>query len=61
MVKDFDCWHPDYDAVTVQDLIKVFMANAEKAPRLVARLTRDFPLEIVRLTTVSTWLDRSFL
>ena len=34
MVTDFDCWHPDHDAVTVQDIIKVLMANAEKAARL---------------------------
>jgi 5'-methylthioadenosine phosphorylase len=43
MVTDFDCWHPDHDAVTVQDIIKVLSANAEKAKRLVARLARDFP------------------
>ena len=43
MVTDFDCWHPDHDAVTVQDIIKVITANAEKAKRLVARLARDFP------------------
>ena len=45
MVTDFDCWHPDHDAVTVQDIIKVLTANAEKAKRLVARLARDFPRE----------------
>ncbi len=45
MVTDFDCWHPDHDAVTVQDIIKVLTANAEKAKRLVARLAHDFPRE----------------
>src|SRR3984893_14697093 len=45
MVTDFDCWHPDHDAVTVQDIIKVLVANAEKAKGLVARLARDFPRE----------------
>jgi 5'-methylthioadenosine phosphorylase len=45
MVTDFDCWHPDHDAVTVQDIIKVLTANAEKARKLVARLGRDFPRE----------------
>jgi 5'-methylthioadenosine phosphorylase len=45
MVTDYDCWHPDHDAVTVQDIIKVLTANAEKAKRLVARLARDFPRE----------------
>jgi 5'-methylthioadenosine phosphorylase len=43
MVTDFDCWHPDHDAVTVQDIIRVLNLNAEKAKGLVARLARDFP------------------
>src|SRR5208337_4622690 len=43
MVTDFDCWHPDHDAVTVQDIIRVLNTNAEKARGLVARLARDFP------------------
>src|SRR5689334_14676954 len=34
MVTDFDCWHPDHDAVTIQDIIKMLMVNAEKAARL---------------------------
>jgi 5'-methylthioadenosine phosphorylase len=45
MVTDFDCWHPDHDAVTVQDIVKVLVANAEKATQLVTRLARDFPRE----------------
>jgi 5'-methylthioadenosine phosphorylase len=45
MVTDFDCWHPDHDAVTVQDIIKILTANAEKAKRLVGRLAKDFPRE----------------
>jgi 5'-methylthioadenosine phosphorylase len=43
MVTDFDCWHPDHDAVTVQDIIRVLNANADKAKRLVARLATEFP------------------
>src|SRR5476651_2804069 len=45
MVTDFDCWHPEHDAVTVQDIIKVLLQNAERAKALVARLARDFPRE----------------
>jgi 5'-methylthioadenosine phosphorylase len=45
MVTDFDCWHPDHDAVTVQDIIRVLASNADKARGLVARLARDFPRE----------------
>jgi 5'-methylthioadenosine phosphorylase len=43
MVTDFDCWHPDHDAVTVQDIVRVLNSNAEKARALVARLAVDFP------------------
>jgi 5'-methylthioadenosine phosphorylase len=43
MVTDFDCWHPDHDAVTVQDIIRVLTSNADKAKALVVRLARDFP------------------
>jgi len=45
MVTDFDCWHPDHAAVTVQDIIKVLSANADKAKRLVARLAHVLPRE----------------
>jgi 5'-methylthioadenosine phosphorylase len=43
MVTDFDCWHPDHDAVSVEDVIRVLGMNVEKAKRLVGRLARDFP------------------
>ena len=45
MVTDYDCWHPDHDAVEVADIIKVLMQNAGKVARLVGRLARDFPKE----------------
>ena len=45
MVTDFDCWHRDHDAVTVQEIIKVLVANADRAKGLVARLARNFPRE----------------
>jgi 5'-methylthioadenosine phosphorylase len=45
MVTDFDCWHPDHDAVTVQDIIRVLSSNADKAKALVARLAKIFPRE----------------
>jgi 5'-methylthioadenosine phosphorylase len=35
MVTDYDCWHPDHDHVTVEAVIKVLHANAEKARKLV--------------------------
>ena len=38
MVTDFDCWHPDHDAVDVAAVIATLTANAGKARGLVARL-----------------------
>ena len=35
MVTDFDCWHPDHDHVTVDQVVKVLFANADKARALV--------------------------
>jgi 5'-methylthioadenosine phosphorylase len=35
MVTDFDCWHPDHDHVTVEAIVKVLLANAEKARSMV--------------------------
>jgi 5'-methylthioadenosine phosphorylase len=35
MVTDYDCWHPNHDDVTVDAIIKVLLANAEKARGLV--------------------------
>ncbi|MBS0245016.1 MAG: S-methyl-5'-thioadenosine phosphorylase [Proteobacteria bacterium] len=45
MVTDFDCWHPDHDAVTVADIVAVLVDNADRAKRLVSRLAREFPRE----------------
>ena len=36
MVTDFDCWHPDHDHVSVEQIIKVLLANADKAKMLVS-------------------------
>lgn len=38
MVTDFDCWHPDHDHVTVDQVVKVLHGNAEKARALVKAL-----------------------
>jgi 5'-methylthioadenosine phosphorylase len=35
MVTDYDCWHPDHDAVTVEQVVKMLHGNAENARNLV--------------------------
>lgn len=34
MVTDYDCWHPDHDNVTIQQIIETFSGNAVKAQKL---------------------------
>ena len=38
MVTDYDCWHPNHDDVTVEAIVKVLLANAEKARELVKKV-----------------------
>jgi 5'-methylthioadenosine phosphorylase len=35
MVTDYDCWHPGHDAVTVDMIVGVLLANAQKAKALI--------------------------
>jgi 5'-methylthioadenosine phosphorylase len=35
MVTDYDCWHPDHDDVTVEQIVKVLISNADKGRSLV--------------------------
>lgn len=38
MVTDFDCWHPEHDAVTVDQVVSVLVGNAGKARSLVRQV-----------------------
>lgn len=38
MITDYDCWHPEHDAVDVAQVVATAMANADKARALVAAL-----------------------
>jgi 5'-methylthioadenosine phosphorylase len=35
MVTDYDCWHPNHDSVTVDQIVAVLVKNAENAARVV--------------------------
>lgn len=39
MVTDYDCWHEDHGAVTVDQIVRVLLANADKARELVKAVT----------------------
>ena len=41
MVTDYDCWHPDHDAVTVDSIIKVLNTNSLNAKNLVKSIIKN--------------------
>ena len=45
MVTDYDCWHPDHDAVTVNDIIANLVKNAENAAHVVKAAVAAMPEE----------------
>jgi 5'-methylthioadenosine phosphorylase len=45
LVTDYDCWHPDHDAVTVDMVIATLMQNAKTAQQLIAEAVEALPAE----------------
>lgn len=43
MVTDYDCWHPDHDAVTVEQVVKVLNTNSGNAARVVRQAVALMP------------------
>jgi len=45
MVTDYDCWHPEHDAVTVADIIANLVQNAGNACKVVSAAVAHMPAE----------------
>lgn len=45
MVTDYDCWHPQHDSVTVDQIVSVLTKNAENAGNVVRYAVRTMPQE----------------
>ncbi len=43
MVTDYDCWHPDHDAVTVDQVIAYLNKNSENAQAVAAEAVKNVP------------------
>jgi 5'-methylthioadenosine phosphorylase len=44
LVTDYDCWHPDHDAVTVDMVIQTLTENAKTAERVLAHAVEQLPI-----------------
>ena len=40
MITDYDCWHPEHDSVTVEQIIKYLMKNAENVQTAIREVVR---------------------
>jgi len=45
MVTDYDCWHPDYDAVSVDQIVDYLNRNVENAQKIIRAAVRAMPAE----------------
>ena len=45
MVTDYDCWHPEHDSVTVDQIVAVLHKNAENACNVVKHVVTSMPKE----------------
>jgi 5'-methylthioadenosine phosphorylase len=43
MVTDYDCWHPQHDAVTVNAIIEYLQRNVENSQRILLKAIRAMP------------------
>ena len=42
MVTDYDCWHEDHDDVSVDQVIKTLLENAEKAKKMIVEVVKVY-------------------
>jgi 5'-methylthioadenosine phosphorylase len=45
LVTDYDCWHPQHDAVTVTEVIENLKKNSENAQKIIQASVKRLPLE----------------
>jgi 5'-methylthioadenosine phosphorylase len=71
MVTDYDCWHEDHDDVSVDQVIKTLVGNAEKAKKMIVEVVKNFEefidpkdpanncLDTALITDRSHWTDET--
>lgn len=59
MVTDYDCWHPDHDAVTVDQIITNLVKNSENAARVLVEALHAMP--VARKCTCGSALKNAIL
>ncbi|MEK9680564.1 MAG: 5'-methylthioadenosine phosphorylase, partial [Pelagibacteraceae bacterium] len=42
MVTDYDCWHEDHEDVSVEQVIKTLLSNADNARKMIVEVVKNF-------------------
>ena len=45
MITDYDCWHPQHDAVTLSEILANLGRNTENVQRVIREAVRELPEE----------------
>jgi len=45
LVTDYDCWHPDHDAVTVKEVIANLKKNSDNAQKIIRAAVKRLPVD----------------
>lgn len=61
MVTDYDCWHPEHDAVTVADIVRNLQHNAENAAKVVRAAVRLLDVNAARSCICSRALEHALI
>ena len=62
MVTDYDCWHPGHDHVTVDQVIRVLLSNADRARALLKRFIPKLgPIRTPSPLGIETVLDTALI
>lgn len=62
MVTDYDCWHPEHDHVTVDQVVKILTQNADNGRALVKRVAARLGAERTPSPAgIETVLDTAFI
>ena len=61
LVTDYDCWHPDHDAVTVDQVIAVLKQNSENAKRVLRSVIRGVDTKAPRACECASALKHALM
>ena len=71
MVTDYDCWHEDHDDVSVDQVIKTLIGNADNAKKMIVEVVKNFEdyidpkdpanncLDTALITEKSHWTEKT--